>query len=435
MASRNREVPARPDGPTTAPKAVKAEAAMRPDTGQQIEPGVRSRLEQGFGRDFSDVRVHADSAAGDSARRLGAQAYTVGDDIHFAAGRYRPDTPQGQELLAHELAHVEQQTRGGSGVGDAEIRAVRAAHDVMQGDTVSAEAVGGAPPGLQAKPDEYGADAPSGLAFPVTTLDAFALNTAALTSTHLEDIKRLAWSIGLHAGMLRDPAVTIAIVGHTDRSGPEKINDPLGQDRADTVKQALIDALAKEKVDPSTFGDIPSTSMGESQPVVPTADGVKNEKNRRVEITVHVGPKPAPAPAPPPPTFDPFKLPPGSITPEPPVGPRRGKDKWQEMEENQRKIEEYDRKHPRTPKGLSDIIIDKVVDDIIDPSIKELPISKDLRDKARSAIRKGLQKGTEAACDAAVDAAGVTGEEAEALKAACKAALKEKGAGAGGRTP
>ena len=85
---------------------------MRPDTGQQIEPGVRSRLEQGFGRDFSDVRVHADSAAGDSARRLGAQAYTVGDDIHFAAGQYQPGTAAGGHLLAHELAHAAQQ-RGG----------------------------------------------------------------------------------------------------------------------------------------------------------------------------------------------------------------------------------------------------------------------------------------------------------------------------------
>ena len=430
----DRNAPVRTDIQAPAPRTAKRESAtVTSDVAQPLEPAIRSRFEAGFGRDFSDVRVHAGPGAAESAREQRAQAYTVGTDIHFASGRYRPDTPQGQELIAHELAHVEQQSRGGGGVAGAEARADRAAHHVMQGNTVAPDAVGGAPHGVQAKPDEYGSDAPSGLTFPVTTLDAFALNSAALTSGHVEGITRLAWSIGLHTGMLRNPAATITVVGHTDRSGPETINDPLGQSRADAVKQALIDALAKEKVDAAIFGDIPSTSMGESQPVVPTADGVKNEKNRRVEITVHVGPKAAPAP--PPPTFDPFKLPPGSITPEPPVGPRRGKDKWQEMEENQRKIEEYDRKHPRTNRGLSEILIDKVMDDIIDPIIKELPISKDLKDKARSAVRKGLEKGTEAACDAAVDAAGVTGAEAEGLKAACKAALKEKGAGAGGRQP
>ena len=208
-----------------------------------------------------------------------------------------PDTPQGQELIAHELAHVEQQSRGGGGVAGAEARADRAAHHVMQGNTVAPDAVGGAPHGVQAKPDEYGSDAPSGLTFPVTTLDAFALNSAALTSGQVEGITRLAWSIGLHTGMLRNPAATITVVGHTDRSGPETINDPLGQSRADAVKQALIDALAKEKVDAAIFGDIPSTSMGESQPVVPTADGVKDEKNRRVEITVHRWAESAPPPS------------------------------------------------------------------------------------------------------------------------------------------
>jgi outer membrane protein OmpA-like peptidoglycan-associated protein len=434
MRSRNRETALRTEGVMAASKALRNEhATPRSDTARPIEPAVRSRFEGGFGRDFSDVRVHAGPEAADTARSLRAQAYTVGTDIHFAAGRYRPDTAQGQQLIGHELAHVAQQARGGSGLADAEARADRAAHHVMQGNTVSPDAVGGAPYGLQAKPDEYGSDAPSGMTFPVTTLDAFALNSAALTAAHLEEIKRLAWSIGLHAGMRRNAAATITIVGHTDRSGPETVNDPLGQNRADSVKQALVDALAKEGVDPATFGDIPSTSMGESQPVVPTADGVKNEKNRRVEITVNIGSKAAPAP--PPPTFDPFKLPPDAVPPEGGPGPRREKDKWQEMEENQRKIEEYDRKHPRTNKGLSDILIDKVMDDIVDPIIKRLPVSKDLRDKARSAVRKGLEKGTEAACEAAVDAAGVTGAEAEALKAACKAALKEKGAGAGGRRP
>lgn len=419
------------DTPAPVPRLTKREPAITSETAQPLEPSVRRRFETGFGCDFSGVRVHAGPAAAAAARDLHAQAYTVGTDIHFAEGRFRPHTAQGQHLLAHELAHVLQQSRGGTTADGAETRADLAADRIARGETVPASVVGGAPQSVQAKPDERGGTA-SGIPFPPTTLDKFALNSAELTGEHTEAIRRLAWSIGLHAGMLRNPAVTIGIVGHTDRSGPETVNDPLGQGRADAVKQALITALAQEKVDPAIVGDIPSTSMGERQPVVPTLDGVKNELNRRVEITVHVGPKAAPAP--PPPTFDPFTLPPDAVPPERP-GPRREKDKWQEMEENQRKIEEYDRKHPRTNKGLSEALIDKVMDDIIDPIIKKLPVSKDLKDKARSAVRKGLEKGTESACEAAVDAAGVTGEEAEALKAACKAALKEKGGGAGGRTP
>jgi hypothetical protein len=96
------------------------------------------------------------------------------------------------------------------------------------------------------------------------------------------------------------------------------------------------------------------------------------------------------------------------------------------MEENQKRIEDYDRKHPAVNKGLADLVIDKVMEDVVDPLINKLPVPKDLKDLARTGIRKGLEKGSEAACDAAVDATGATGKEAEGLKAACKAALKTK---------
>lgn len=62
-----------------------------------------------FGHDFSRVRIHTDARAGERARALHAAAYTVGNDIVFAPGRYRPDTGVGRALLAHELAHVVQQ--------------------------------------------------------------------------------------------------------------------------------------------------------------------------------------------------------------------------------------------------------------------------------------------------------------------------------------
>ena len=69
---------------------------------------VRSDMEQKFGHDFARVRVHAGSEAGASAAALGAEAYTVGNDIVFAPGRFAPSTAAGSRLLAHELAHVVQ---------------------------------------------------------------------------------------------------------------------------------------------------------------------------------------------------------------------------------------------------------------------------------------------------------------------------------------
>jgi hypothetical protein len=78
-------------------------------SGQPLDATTRTTMQQRIGHDFSDVRVHADAGAAASARAVGAQAYTVGSDIVFGSGRYRPQTRGGAHLLAHELAHVVQQ--------------------------------------------------------------------------------------------------------------------------------------------------------------------------------------------------------------------------------------------------------------------------------------------------------------------------------------
>ena len=65
-------------------------------------------MEAALGADFSAVRVHV----GPQADRIGAVAFTLGTDIYFAPGRFQPNTPQGQQLLGHELAHVVQQRQG-----------------------------------------------------------------------------------------------------------------------------------------------------------------------------------------------------------------------------------------------------------------------------------------------------------------------------------
>jgi len=77
--------------------------------GEPLDPVARAFMEPRFGRDFSGVRVHTDARASASARAVDALAYTVGEHVVFGAGRYAPATPEGQRLLAHELAHTVQQ--------------------------------------------------------------------------------------------------------------------------------------------------------------------------------------------------------------------------------------------------------------------------------------------------------------------------------------
>jgi Domain of unknown function (DUF4157) len=76
--------------------------------GQPLDAAARAHFEPRFGQDFSHVRVHTDARAAESARAVRAQAYTVGDHIVFAPGRYGLD-PTRRRLLAHELTHTVQQ--------------------------------------------------------------------------------------------------------------------------------------------------------------------------------------------------------------------------------------------------------------------------------------------------------------------------------------
>jgi hypothetical protein len=78
--------------------------------GQTLDTGTRTFMEPRFGLDFSQVRIHTDSQAAESARAVNALAYTVGRNVVFGAGQYAPQTALGQRLLAHELTHVVQQS-------------------------------------------------------------------------------------------------------------------------------------------------------------------------------------------------------------------------------------------------------------------------------------------------------------------------------------
>jgi hypothetical protein len=111
-ANLQRQVSSEGGGLAEAPPIVTE--ALR-SSGQAMDSSTRAFFEDRFGHDFSQVRIHSDSLAADSARAVNALAYTVGSHVAFDRGRYAPTSSEGRRLLAHELAHVVQQA-GGDGI-------------------------------------------------------------------------------------------------------------------------------------------------------------------------------------------------------------------------------------------------------------------------------------------------------------------------------
>ena len=80
--------------------------------GSPLAPEVRDEMQGRLGHDFSDVRVHNDSRAHESAQSVNAHAYTVGSNVVFQRDKYDPSSAEGKTMLAHELTHVVQQRSG-----------------------------------------------------------------------------------------------------------------------------------------------------------------------------------------------------------------------------------------------------------------------------------------------------------------------------------
>jgi hypothetical protein len=81
-------------------------------SGSALPEGTRRNMEQGFGADFSGVRIHTGEQAAQLNNSISARAFTLGSDIYFNQGAYAPHSAEGQRLLAHELTHTIQQSGG-----------------------------------------------------------------------------------------------------------------------------------------------------------------------------------------------------------------------------------------------------------------------------------------------------------------------------------
>jgi hypothetical protein len=120
-------------------------------SGHTLDSRAQSRMSSAFGHDFSSVRVHTDSSAAKLSSDLQARAFTIGNDVAFASGEYRPGTLIGDALIAHELAHVVQQSgtkaQGPIDKREGEYNALEA--DADQAATGVAISLWGAPHGGQ----------------------------------------------------------------------------------------------------------------------------------------------------------------------------------------------------------------------------------------------------------------------------------------------
>ena len=95
-----------PEGRHLASSDLSSKISQPRGGGDTLDKNTKNSMEQVFGADFSNVRIHTDSKAINLSRELNAQAFTVGNDIYFNDGKYNTTTASGKHLLAHELTHT-----------------------------------------------------------------------------------------------------------------------------------------------------------------------------------------------------------------------------------------------------------------------------------------------------------------------------------------
>jgi Domain of unknown function (DUF4157) len=207
-------------------------------TVRPLEEHVAGEMTSVFGHSFANVRVYVDGPAAQSAAALGADAFTVGNDIAFAAGKYQPHRASGIRLLAHELTHVVQQ-RGReadpqhqfavSTPGDAgEQEADNVAETVMSGRPMPH--IGTAPMDVQRAcgPDMLGSPEPD-----CAPSDAGASGTAFMFRVNCDELQP-----GEEAKFSRlKPGSRLRIHGFASGEGPSGFNWDLSCHRANRIAE------------------------------------------------------------------------------------------------------------------------------------------------------------------------------------------------------
>jgi outer membrane protein OmpA-like peptidoglycan-associated protein len=258
-------------------------------SGKALDPADRKAMGARLNHDFSKVRVHDDSRAAASAKAVDATAYTVGSHVVFDDGKYEPRSMQGQQLLAHELAHTLQQSDGRPrgetlALGDpADSRERQAEGMAARGIAQQPAAADSARPqrvqrqmNPAAKSNVDLAESASPFlagAIGSVTVDGFDTGKAEISKANQSALERTARTIQT---LLRKYAgSSVHVIGHTDAVGKEENNQTLGQARADSVQAALVAMGIPAEA-------IMTESKGETTLLVKTQKA--EARNRRVEV-------------------------------------------------------------------------------------------------------------------------------------------------------
>jgi outer membrane protein OmpA-like peptidoglycan-associated protein len=392
---------------------------LRKSGGKPLDASVRSSAEAAYGRDLRDVRVHTGSEAAESARALDARAYTTGGDIVFGEGEYATGTAEGQRLLAHELAHVVQQSRGvkpgDSAPSDTHERAAAAAAEhAMRGETASLPSAGPAPavqrqalPTSTLKPPPFLARAMGS-----GTIDGFLTGSSTLSGGQ----KVSLGSIAVNILSLRDsyPGCTVSVTGHTDAVGAETDNLALGQARADAVRDELANHGVPAEI-------ILTDSAGESQLKVDTQ--AAEPRNRRAEIQFEPEPRFRMMPELTlPPLEQPGNAPPAPVTPifPPTLPPSLSDPQAETPAETAKRILAPIPPDPRKPRAP---LFGPVID-TIDSMMKGMGVPDWARDIVKDGAKAAITKGATSLVDAAMDQTNMTAAEKEAVRKTVEAAVK-----------
>lgn len=230
--------------------------------GRPLDPATRAWVEPRFGRDFGEVRVHADPGAARSAEAIGARAYTSGRHIAFAANQYAPHTPAGLRLLSHELGHVVQQ-----GQAPPAAQTPAGARWPVQGLTHRWQQ---APASSRLQRQPAPEDTSPSLA------GSCRIHFVKARAEFI-DAKEFARCMRLvHEYLTSAPGSTVELHGFASEEGSEEFNQRLSQQRADIVKLLLGQGnVPRDRIE--TFAHGRDATYGTP------------EENRRVEIALGAG--------------------------------------------------------------------------------------------------------------------------------------------------
>jgi outer membrane protein OmpA-like peptidoglycan-associated protein len=397
---------------------------LRKSSGKPLDASARSKAEAAYGRDLRDVRVHTDSDAAEAARALDARAYTTGGNIVFGKGEYAPRTDQGQRLLAHELAHVVQQSQGVtpgiSAPSDAHEHAANsAAQHAMRGETARVLSAGSAP-AIQREPSPTPSLKPPPMlarAMGSGTVDDFLTGSSTLSGGQKASIASIASKILSLRGSY--PGCSVAVTGHTDAVGTEANNLGLGQARADAVRAELANHGVPAEI-------ILTDSAGESQLKIETQ--APEPRNRRAEIhfepeagfqampELTLPPLEPPGNAPSAPVTPIFPPTPPSLT----LPPSVSNPPAETPAETAKRILAPVPPDPRKPPAP---LFGPVID-TIDSMMKGMGVPDWARDIVKDGAKAAIVKGATSLVDAAMDQTSMTTAEKEAVRKTVEAAIQ-----------